>query len=321
MYRFHHFLNHRICRTLGLAVTLVIAFGSQVRAEDNSAEGKQRCSIRVNASLTKQLPTAELLKAANPKANVDALLVSPAFIESFSSFINSSFNEEPGATPSLDTPYHLAKFVLTNKKPWADVFTGLYDLKITTPGPTETVEVVESPTGLGYFRVLPWKIRYAGNEPAGIRLVAAYRILHDITGLKLVATTNAPGADVSAAGRQSPACASCHYDNWSALDKTASVLGKVNVGANATTFVEPDGVPKSILDGVMIKDDRELVEALVKSENFSFNTCRLVFSFLYGRGENSCEGKVFDQCVDAFKKSGMIQDAIKSVVNDTSFCQ
>ena len=51
----------------------------------------------------------------------------------------------------------------------------------------------------------------------------------------------------------------------------------------------------------MIKNDQELVTALVESENFSVNACRLAFKFLYGRSDNQCEGALLDLCVDNFK--------------------
>jgi hypothetical protein len=43
----------------------------------------------------------------------------------------------------------------------------------------------------------PWLLRYAGNELAGIKISTGYRIMNNTIGLKLVASTNAPGADIS----------------------------------------------------------------------------------------------------------------------------
>ena len=71
----------------------------------------------------------------------------------------------------------------------------------------------------------------------------------------------------------------------------------------------------------MVNDDKELVQALVDSPNFSFNACRLAFKFLYGRAENVCESKVFDACVTEFKSKGTIQAALASVAKDPGFCQ
>ena len=61
--------------------------------------------------------------------------------------------------------------------------------------------------------------------------------------------------------------------------------------------------------------------ALVASEEFKVNVCRMAFNYLYGRDENSCESQVFDKCVDAFEKDKTIQSAIAAVAKDATFCQ
>jgi hypothetical protein len=141
-------------------------------------------------------------------------------------------------------------------------------------------------------------------------------------GLKLVATTNAPEADVSAKGRSAPACAGCHYDNWHALDKVASVLSKKVVDAEGNVAFEAyTGGPKTILDGVPIASDEDLVQALVGSENFADNACRLAFRFLYGRDENSCEGETFDRCLDELQAKKTMQSALAAIAKNPAFCQ
>src|SRR5205814_6961276 len=143
----------------------------------------------------------------------------------------------------------------------------------------------------GYFRSMPWMIRYAGNEPAGIKISTAYHILNNVTGLHLIASTNAPGADISATGRQAATCSGCHYSNWFALDKTASVLTKVVRTGQTVTFTPKtvaNDAPQTILGNITVTNDKELVTALLANDSFPFATCRLAWNYLYGRDENKC---------------------------------
>jgi hypothetical protein len=163
--------------------------------------------------------------------------------------------------------------------------------------------------------------RYAGNEEAGYRIVSAYRILQNTTGLALTATTAVEGVDLSATGREAAGCRGCHYDNWYALDKVSRVLSmRKGAGANMT-FTAPTAGPQQILGGKTIANDAELVNALVDSTNFKVNSVRLAFKFLYERSETTCEGAVFDKAVDVFDTKGSIKDAISTVAKDPTFCQ
>jgi hypothetical protein len=182
------------------------------------------------------------------------------------------------------------------------------------------------PAGLGYFRSDAWMQSHAGNDPSGLRLSSAYRILQNVVGLKLAASTNAPNATVeerSALGRTRAECASCHYENWYALDKVASVLSRRRGGgAEPVTFFDPpEGyAPQNVVDG-SVRNDKELLDKLVASENFSFNACRVAFKFMNGREDNTCEGVLIDQCIDAFKAAGTMQSAVAVVAKAQSFCQ
>lgn len=296
-----------------VAVALVAASASKpVRAEGDEAEKRERCATRLSISLLGKSASAELTASQNPQDQVDALLGDAAFIERFARFTNAQLNPQPGETVGEDASYTLSKYVLTNKKPWSELFVGAYDVTNT---------VAPDPQGLGYFRSAPWMRRYAGNEENGYRLSAAYRILQNTTGLELTATTNVQGVDLSAKGRQAAACAGCHYQSWYALDKVAKVLSR-RKGQNANiTYIPPDEGPQQILGGKTIADDKQLVTALVASENFRVNACRLAFKYLYGRNENSCEAQVFERCVDAFAKEQTMQSAVAVVAKDPTFCQ
>jgi hypothetical protein len=291
-------------------------------AEGDKAERAERCATRLSIAMLGDGASPEVLGSADPQAAFDGMLKDAKFIERFARFINSQFNMAPGATAAEDASYYLAKHVLEKDKPWTDMFLGPYDVVASDQDDRDSEAVVrEDPDGLGYFRSRAWMVRYAGNEPSGMRIVAAYRIMWNTIGLTLTATTNAPDADLSATGRQTGQCAACHFQNWYALDKVASVLGtKTGMGAR-TRFTPPSGGPQDILGGVKVSNDKELVEALVANEAFSVNACRLAYKFLYGRSEYSCDGPVFDRCVDAFKKDKRIQSALSSVAQDPSFCE
>ena len=83
----------------------------------------------------------------------------------------------------------------------------------------------------------------------------------------------------------------------------------------------PSGPPATVLDGVTIANDKDFVTALVTTENFRFNACRLAFKFLYGRPEYTCEAEVFDRCVDRFTTEKTIKSALIAIVEHASFCQ
>jgi hypothetical protein len=277
----------------------------------------ERCAVRVGIALTGKSPGSALLSSQNPQAEVDALLQSPEFIERFSRFINATFNDAPGASAVDDSAYHLTKHVLTNHKPWRDLFIGPYDVTMAN----NAVVVKDDPNGLGYFRSKAWVERYAGNEENGIKLQTAYRMLNNTTGIKLTAAVAMPGVDFSAVGRQNASCRGCHFDGWFALDRLASVLSRKVKTGDTVTFTPPTAGPQQLLDGRMISNDKELLTALVNAPTFDFRVCRLAFQFLYGRNELTCEGPVFDQCVDAFRASGTIEAALRTVAMDPAYCQ
>jgi hypothetical protein len=186
----------------------------------------------------------------------------------------------------------------------------------------DAVVVTADPNGLGYFRSDAWLRRYAGNEPNGVKLSTAYRIYNNTIGLHLIPSTNASGADITANGRQSVGCRGCHFEGMYALDLTASVLGKrVGTGDTMTFTPPPAGAQATLLGGIVVHDDKELVTALVESEAFRFRTCRLAFNYLYGRNENTCDAPTFDRCMTEFRNDGTVQAALAAIVKDPAFCQ
>ncbi|MFK7827419.1 MAG: hypothetical protein AB8G05_24960 [Oligoflexales bacterium] len=87
------------------------------------------------------------------------------------------------------------------------------------------------------------------------------------------------------------------------------------------SYIASDNTSKEVLGEFLAKNDKELIEAMVNSDEFAFNSCRLSFKFLYGRFETKKEAMLFDQCMQRFKNSGMIQDALATIAKDKSFCQ
>jgi hypothetical protein len=298
-----------------LVIAVSVAAPQRVRA-DGAAEATalhERCATRLSIAILGKSPSASALASTDPQSGVDAMLDDSAFIERFASYANSQFNPEPGETKADDASYTLAKFVLTGKKPWKEMFVGNYAVGADT--------VTPDPNGLGYFTSKAWMTRYAGNETDGYRIVSAYRILQNTTGLQLTATTTSPNMDLSATGRQAAPCNGCHYQGWFALDKVAKILSRRNGEGATITFTPPSEGPQQLLDDKPYANQKELVTAIVESENFTFNTCRLAFKFLYGREESTCEAPVFDKCVDAFKAGGTMQAALSAVAKDASYCQ
>lgn len=325
-----------------VAVAALIELGAPAAraTNDDPAPAHERCATRLSIALHGKSATPELLASADPQSAVDGMLSSFPFIDRFSRFLNASFNDAPGDLNVADAPYFVATRVLRDKKPYKDLFLGKYIVLLPNPDVNNNAEVKADPNGMGYFTSPFWEDRYAGNEENGVRLQKAYRILNNVVGLEVSASTAdmQQAATPDAKGREAAGCRNCHYDSWFALDKVAGVLGNVRFEMQGmpvvkkpltkrefdnkqphVQFAKPAG-PQQIL-GKTISNDRELVEALVDSPNFSFNACRLTFKFLYGRMENQCEGELFDRCVDAFKADGMIQTAIATVAKDASFCQ
>lgn len=316
-----------LMRTLRLslvALVPVLAGGAafltkkSAHAEDataDKAELNERCAVRLSMALVGDSPDATLATSPDPQAAVDGMVKSPEFMERFARFINSEVSGSPSEAPGNDPVYYLAHHVLTQNKPWSDLFIGPYALTSTATG----VTVSDDPNGAGYFRSLLWRKKFAGNEEEGTMLVAAFRMVQNTTGLELKASVGNAGEDRGLEGRKATACKGCHFDAWYALDKVATLLPKREGTGDAMTFIPPTAGPQPLL-GKTIKDDKELLQTLVASDAWRFNQCRRVFKFLYGRSENQCEAKVFDACVDTLNEKKDIKAAVAVVAKDPSFC-
>jgi hypothetical protein len=286
-------------------------------AEADKAEGNERCAVRLSIALLGKSPDPTQLTTPDPQSTVGKMLETPEFADRYARFINSELNGGPITTPNDDPIYWLARYVITQDKPWAELWNGPYD--VTPAADNKSMEVKSRADGLGYFRTASWMKRYAGNEEKGVMLVAAFRIVQNTTGLELTPSVGNPGDDRSADGRKADACKGCHYDPWYALDTVAHLLPtRVGEGAEMK-FTPPVAGPQNLL-GKSIANENELVATLVDSDSWRFTQCRNVFKFLYGRPENQCEAKVFDACVDALTNTKTLQSAVAAVAKDASFC-
>jgi hypothetical protein len=291
------------------------------RAEDGAtdhAELGERCGVRLSIALLGKSPDAALLASADPQGAVDAMVATPEFADRFARFVNARFNGGPSDDATNDPVYYLARYVVGQNQPWSELFLGPYD--VVANDATGAMDVKTDPNGLGYFRTDAWRKRYAGNEPNGYMLSAAFRILSNTTGLELTPSVGNPGDDRTATGRSQGVCKSCHFDAWYALDTFARLLPMRKGQGNAMTFTPPTAGPQQLL-GKTLATDKDLVSALVDSDAWRFAQCRDVFLFLYGRAENQCEAKVFDACVDALSTQKTIRAAVSAVAKDPSFCQ
>jgi hypothetical protein len=323
------------------AVFAALGSGTASATGEDTAQFNERCATRLSIAFLGVSAAASELSSSTPQSAVDTYLSDPKFQDRFASFINSEFNLDPGQTPDEDASYYLSKYILQNNRPWKELFVGQYNVAGDANG--QNVQVTADPNGLGYFHSQAWAIRYAGNEqgsvpPAncngkntcGLKIVTAYRTMQNVLGLELVPSTNAPGADLTATGRMAAPCNGCHFNPWFALDNVAHILTlRLGVGKN-TTFLPPLDAQATVFgsgpggggsDGIVVHNDVELVNAMVAGTQFQVNTCRLAFRFLYGRNENSCEGPLFDKCIDALKTQGTMQAALSSIAKDPSFCQ
>jgi hypothetical protein len=301
-----------------LAGGVAIVTKKSAHAEDSTAdqaELAERCGVRLSMALIGQSPDAKLAASTNPQASVDAMVQSPEFAERFARFINSEVSGSPSEAPGDDPVYYLAHHVITQNKPWRELFAGQYALTPTADG----VTVSADPNGVGYFRSPVWMKKFAGNDEEGTMLVAAFRIVQNTTGLELAASVGNAGEDRGLEGRKAAACKGCHFDAWYAIDTVANLLPKREGTGDAMTFLPPTAGPQKLL-GKTIANDKQLIEELVSSDAWLFNQCRRVFKFLYGREENQCEAKVFDACVETLENTQDIKKAVATVAKDSSFC-
>lgn len=297
-------------RWLTLGVLVALPSAAQTAAD----LARERCANRLTRSIQGQRPKAALLAEADPQANVEGLF-DRVFVERFAAFVNGKFHDRYSNRPEENTPHARIVRVFNLDLPWKDVFIGQWVI-----GPNVATPTVPSDTAIGYFTDAGWMRRYAGNEEAGYRLSSAYRILQNTIGLKLTAATNNASGENDSVGRERPECRGCHWDGTFPLDKVARVLSRKQGSGSSMKFVPPTDGPQALL-GKVITTERELLEALVHSDAFLFNSCRLAFEYLSGREETTCEAPVFDACMDTLRRTGSMRQALIAIARRPEYCR
>lgn len=272
------------------------------------------CALKAAAALGGE-PSPKLAMHGSLGSLVEELLASPHFVETFASFVNSRFNRGASMTAEEDAVYYTVRHVLTERLPWSQVYLGEFGWS----GPGGYPKLIADAAGVGYFTAPEWVRRYSGNDLDGAMLFAAYRVVQNTTGLVLVPSPFNADASSGAVGRERPACRSCHLEGPVALDRIAAFFPKRQGFGSRMTLTPPTN-PTATLAGREVRSLRELVAALLDTDDHRFWMCRLVFEYAYGRPESTCEAPVFDRCVDALVRTDDIRAAIASVVDDAAFC-
>lgn len=289
-----------------------LAFGQVSPAGDLSAD---QCGRRLSMTLGLYWRTQGL--GPTPQTKVRELLAKPEVVRTFASFVNSRFNAQPADRPEQDVVVPMIRYVFANDLPWRDVFTARVAFG---GGGTPTITADPTKPALGYFGSPVWLKRYAGNEPEGLMLVAAYRTLQNTLGLKLEPSPDNGGDDSGATGRERAECRSCHFDSPYALDKVARLLPvRQGTGGNAKVVTVPV-TPQVLFNGLTVESHEQLVERLVSSQHFTFWSCRLAFEFAFGRPETACEAPLFEQCAATFEQTGRMRDALAVLLESPAFC-
>lgn len=252
---------------------------------------------------------------ASLRSVIDAQLASDHFVETFAAFVNTRFNRGLAMTAEEDAVYYVVRHVLSNRLPWSQVYLGEFGWS----GPTGYPKIDPDPAGVGYFTAPSWIRRYAGNDLDGYMLFAAYRVIHNTTGVVLVPSPFNADANSNLAGRQRPECRGCHLDSAVPLDPVARFFPRRSGFGDRMVLTPAENTPAQIA-GRPVASLRELLQVLLATDDYRFFTCRMVFEYTYGRPESTCEALVFDRCVDALVATDDIRAAITAVVDDPAFC-
>lgn len=278
----------------------------------------ERCTRRISQTLGMSWRNnVEGLAGRTPQQQVRAWLQGRHAIDTFAGFINSRFNATPGANTAEEGIPAAVRHILSNRRPWRELFTGRFRINHTNNNVTDD----PAAPALGYFGSVGWQQRYRGNAPDGMLLMAAYRTMQNTVGLKLIPSPVNGEGDATAMGRERAECRGCHFDSPYALDLVARLLPR-RIGTGGGAKVEKVPVtPQTLFNGLQVRDHEHLVQVLVSSDAFLFHGCRLAFEFVYGRPETACEAPLFDRCVDAFAQSGQMADALASYLEDPAYCE
>lgn len=279
-----------------------------------AAEVDPVCALKAAASLAGE-SRVDASKYASMEALVAEVLASDRFVEVFSGFVNARFNRGASMTAEEDAVYYVVRHVLSGRLPWSQVYVGEFGWS----GPGGYPKIDPDPAGVGYFTAPAWVNRYAGNDLDGYMLFAAYRVIQNTTGIVLIPSPFNADANSNLVGRARPECRSCHLDSPLALDALARFFPRRNGFGARMTLTPPENTPAR-LAGKDVASLREALNALLKTDDYLFWTCRMIYEFAYGRAESTCEALAFDRCTATLARTDDIRAAITEVVLDQGFC-
>ena len=310
---------------IGLIALSIPAISNSASEQEfeNKGLNSMQCATRISLAITGKAPTMEFLNTKDPQgeAEIDKLIATAEFNERFARYSNSAFNEGVGESSHEDAPYHMALYALQKNLKWEEIFIGKFNVIADSE---DNVSVVADENGLGYVKSQAWIERYAGNEGNGIRINTAYRVMQNAYGLEMIASNLPAEADTTVEGRNTTQpCKSCHFDQVTALDPVAEAFPDVirNVDGAFLGLAAARTEPREVLGVHMVTTQEDLMKLLVGSKDHKYFACQMAFKYLTGRHENSCSKSVMDTCLEAYQRSGLIQDAVKTIVRDESFCQ
>ncbi len=286
-------------------------------ASPSAANDTLRCNQKLYNTLFDRAPTAAELSAPDPRGRIDTLLADEEFQDTFARFVNARMNWGPEDNRERNPVYNMVReYILKRGHPWEALFTAQVDVVGQNVNPSSNT--------VGYFENRHWKRRYAGNEEDGYKLRTAYMIMNNVIGLNLEAITVTANGGSSRDDREDPnrVCYSCHVAADFALDKVARILDRVDrqaSDAQNTIFKSPEG-PAQVVYGREVGSLRELVQMLVSLDSFDNQACRVAFAFVFGREEGGTEPAVFDGCLEQFRATGHITDALRHLVRSDLFC-
>ncbi len=322
-------------KTYGMLRLLFTLVGILLGSDVALSGPKEQCIDKIVNGLQGRGASAQEMNSPVRENLVDALLADPRFEERWSRHVNDYFNDSvAGSNDEANAPYYLARKILTDKLPWSDMFQGPWSVQTEGTGAGAKVVVVPNANALGYLTSLQWEVRYEGGEGEGYQLRKAYRIPHNMVGLRI------EPVDAQGSNRKDPAgtCYACHFEpkNIFALDLIAQALPRkkfLDGQPQSGQFVAPVYTNPADAPDVLLSKDlsglKSIVQTLLSDKfknDYNFNVCRMTFQYFYHRNEanNSYDFKQFDACMSAFESSTApiqnIRAAVKAFVMSPEFC-
>ena len=272
---------------------------------------QEKCNDKITNILLGRGPTIDELQMESSQL-IARHIKDDVFIERFSRHTNDYFNDSISSETQPRMPHTTWQRKLSKRTCLGEKCSR--ENTVLWPKVKVKISALEFKTMIkeSYFTSRDWSIRYEGNEEAGFQLKKAYRIPHNIVGLRL------PAIDAQGADRKDPTgtCYSCHFNpkNAFALDLIAQALPlkRIENGEpRSGEFVEPNYPDITAAPDVLLATDvvglKSVVSILLSDKfkpDYQFNTCRMVFNFVFGRDDTKAvkDDLLFDVCMKSFEQ-------------------